>query len=169
MFFSLAKVFSWFWNQCRQGGTTEPPISLHATHRRFSFLRALLEGLTSPSSFKCPDLDRGSCEVKPASRTSPWGAVSTLLPDCLSLSLKWSKKGFFKGPGISWAQPVNPLNTPTGCGTSVLKVMSSVVMCLEPFACVKLLCCSVVLFRPCGLPQQTEYSWRSLNFFPAST
>lgn len=110
MFFSLAKVFSWFWNQCRQGGTTEPPISLHATHRRFSFLRALLEGLTSPSSFKFPDLDRGSCDIKSLSRTSPWEAMSTLLPDCLSL--KWSEKGFFKGPGISWTQPVNSLNSP---------------------------------------------------------
>ena len=38
-----------------------------------------------------------------------------LCPLCFltaSLSLKWSKKGFFKGPGISWAQPVNSLNTP---------------------------------------------------------
>ena len=169
MFFSLAKVFSWFWNQCRQGGTTEPPISLHATHRRFSFLRALLEGLTSPSSFKCPDLDRGSCEVKPASRTSPWEAC----PLCFLTAYHYHSNEAKRASSRDQGYPEHSLSIlstpPTGCGTSVLEVMSSVLMCLEPFACVKLWWCSVVLFRPCGLPQQTEYSWRSLNFFPAST
>lgn len=95
MFFFVAKELSWLQNQCWQTGTTEWPIYLGDTHRRFSCLRTIQTWLTEllqvPGPWKrllWSVVLRGQV----LKHNHAWETMSTLLPDGLSVT-----QGMHKG------------------------------------------------------------------------